>query len=44
MLGAAAYNFKLFDFRKKYQNPLCKKEGLSNAQFRVQIAPELCIR
>ena len=35
----------MFDFRtNNCRTPYAKKQGLSNAQFRIEIASELCIR
>ena len=44
MLGFLAYVFEMFDFHKRTLDPYVKNKALSNAQFRVQIASELCIR
>ena len=38
-------HFETVDFSKKQlSGPYVKKEGLSDAQFRIEIASELCIR
>ena len=36
--------FEHFGFRTNIVHPFVKKQGLSNAQFRIEIASELCVR
>ena len=36
------FDFEIF--QNKIRTPCVKKQGLSNAQFRIEIASELCIR